>query len=214
MISEFFDCIKVLIKKTDKNSSIDLIFSNSCMKIQQSREEFEELIKIFRDLNPKRILEIGTYKGGSLYIFSRQIDNLNMISVDFPMIGERLKWLKTFLIKRIPLKNQKLWLLREDSHKKETLNHVKKILRNNKLDFLHIDADHFYKGVKKDFEMYSPLVRKGGIIAFHDIKSEKGVIKFWGEIKEKYKGREIVAKNRENRPGIENSPGIGIIKKR
>lgn len=207
MLKEFFDCIKTLIKKTDKNSSIDLIFSNSCMEIQQSREEFEELIKIFRDLNPKRMLEIGTYKGGSLYIFSRQIDNLNMISIDFPMVGERLKWLKTFLIKRIPLKNQKLWLLREDSHKKETLNHVKEILGNSKLDFLHIDADHSYRGVKKDFEMYSHLIRKGGIIAFHDIKSVKGVIRFWGEIKEKYKGEEILAKDKKN------IIGIGIIKK-
>jgi predicted O-methyltransferase YrrM len=25
------------------------------------------------------------------------------------------------------------------------------------------------KGVKMDFEKYSPLVKKGGIIAFHDI---------------------------------------------
>jgi predicted O-methyltransferase YrrM len=42
-------------------------------------------------------------------------------------------------------------------------------LKDNKVDFLFIDADHSYEGVKKDFEMYSPLVRKGGIIAFHDI---------------------------------------------
>jgi hypothetical protein len=48
---------------------------------------------------------------------------------------------------------------------------------------LFIDGDHTYEGVRRDFEMYSPLVRKGGIIAFHDIypgpeESVGGVPKF------------------------------------
>lgn len=37
-----------------------------------------------------------------------------------------------------------------------------------KIDFLHIDADHSYEGVKKDFELYSKLVKKTGIISIHD----------------------------------------------
>lgn len=37
------------------------------------------------------------------------------------------------------------------------------------MDFLFIDGDHAYEGVKADFEMYSPLVRKGGLVALHDI---------------------------------------------
>ncbi|MEO0196406.1 MAG: class I SAM-dependent methyltransferase [candidate division WOR-3 bacterium] len=43
------------------------------------------------------------------------------------------------------------------------------MLGNSKLDFLFIEGNHSYEGVKMDFEMYFPLVRKGGIIAFHDI---------------------------------------------
>ena len=49
------------------------------------------------------------------------------------------------------------------------LKKIKEVLNNGKIDFLFIDADHSYKGVKKDFKMYSPLVRLGGIIAFRDI---------------------------------------------
>jgi len=37
-----------------------------------------------------------------------------------------------------------------------------------KIDYLHIDADHSYEGVKKDFELYSKLVKKTGIISIHD----------------------------------------------
>jgi predicted O-methyltransferase YrrM len=64
---------------------------------------------------------------------------------------------------------QKIVAIQGDSHSIDTLNKIKRILNGKKLDFLFIDGDHSYKGVKKDFEMYSPLVRKGGIIAFHDI---------------------------------------------
>lgn len=37
-----------------------------------------------------------------------------------------------------------------------------------KIDYLHIDADHSFKGVKNDFDLYSKLVRPGGIITIHD----------------------------------------------
>ena len=71
------------------------------------------------------------------------------------------------------------------------------ILYGEQLDFLFIDADHTYAGVQRDFQMYSPLVRSGGIVAFHDIVTHKRgtecqVEKFWGEIKQHYRHREII----------------------
>jgi len=36
------------------------------------------------------------------------------------------------------------------------------------IDFLHIDGDHTYEGVKLDWELYSPKVRPGGYITVHD----------------------------------------------
>jgi predicted O-methyltransferase YrrM len=49
------------------------------------------------------------------------------------------------------------------------LDVIKNILDDRKVDFLFIDGDHTYEGVTRDFEMYSPLVKRGGIIAIHDI---------------------------------------------
>mgnify|MGYP001261710801 FL=1 len=37
-----------------------------------------------------------------------------------------------------------------------------------KIDLLHIDADHTFEGVKKDFDLYSKIMNKGGIITIHD----------------------------------------------
>ena len=42
------------------------------------------------------------------------------------------------------------------------------IKQDIKIDYLHIDADHSYEGVKKDFELYSNIVSKNGIISIHD----------------------------------------------
>jgi hypothetical protein len=63
---------------------------------------------------------------------------------------------------------------------------------------LFIDADHRYDGVRRDYELYSPLVRDGGLIAFHDIRpnvqdAETQVYRLWDELKAKgLRCREIV----------------------
>ena len=36
------------------------------------------------------------------------------------------------------------------------------------LDFVYIDADHSYKGCKRDILAWAPKVRRGGILAGHD----------------------------------------------
>lgn len=60
-------------------------------------------------------------------------------------------------------------------------------------DFLFIDASHLYADVKADYENYSPLVRRGGIIAFHDALPRPGheVYRFLEEMKE-YQSLNIV----------------------
>ena len=45
-----------------------------------------------------------------------------------------------------------------------------------KIDLLHIDADHTFEGVKKDFDLYSKIMNKGGIITIHD--TDKNYVEF------------------------------------
>ena len=108
--------------------------------------------------------------------------------------------------------NQNINLLRCDSHDHKTKLRVKQLLNRKQIDFLFIDGDHRYNGVKKDFEMYHPLVNENGIIAFHDIvihyqDKTVGVFKFWNEIKKKYNFEEIVE------DWNQSECGIGILKK-
>ena len=41
-------------------------------------------------------------------------------------------------------------------------------VKQNKDDLLHIDANHTFDSVKEDFELYTKIVNKGGIITIHD----------------------------------------------
>lgn len=45
-------------------------------------------------------------------------------------------------------------------------------LRSHQFRVLFIDADHSYESVKKDFELYSPLVPPDCLVAFHDVNQE------------------------------------------
>jgi predicted O-methyltransferase YrrM len=176
-------------------------FYDGLIRPIQIKEEFVELLKIFQELNPKYILEIGTANGGSLFCFCKLAqDDATIISIDLPerpFGGGYPEW-KIPIYQAFAKENQKLYLLRKDSHQQETLEEVKKILNGKELDFLFIDGDHSYEGVKKDFEMYSPLVRKEGIIAFHDIinndptRLDIEVPKFWLEVKDRYLFKEII----------------------
>lgn len=156
------------------------------------------------------MLEIGTARGGTLFLFSKLADEkATIISIDLPKgkFGAGYPKWKVPLYKAFAEGNQKIYLLREDSHNIKTLDKTKDILGNKKLDFLFIDGDHTYDGVKRDFELYKSLVRKGGIIAFHDIaphppKTKCEVSKFWNEIKINYKYKEFVEDWKQNWAGI------------
>ncbi len=182
----------------------------------QIHYEVLELLKILNEKKPEVIVEIGTANGGTLFLFTRVASpEAKIISIDLPSDdGGYPKW-KTPLYKAFSLSKQELHLLRADSHNKKTLEKVKKILKGYKVDFLFIDGDHSYEGVKKDFEMYKELVKDDGLIAFHDIVPDYstrygkpttsytgGVPIFWNEIKSNYRYKEIIEDQDQDGYGV------------
>jgi predicted O-methyltransferase YrrM len=180
----------------------------------QHKEEILELLKILKKMKPKNILEIGTATGGTLFLFT-QVAHPEAKIVSIDLLGRFRGWFGGAysrwdipLYKSFATKNQKIHLIRADSHEILTLRKVKSVLGKEKLDFLFIDGDHTYRGVKKDFEMYSRLIERNKVIALHDIiyaPLVRGchVDVFWKELKTKYpKTREIVSSTHRNWGGI------------
>jgi len=203
------------------------------LKPLQIPSEMRALLGILNNIKPKFILEIGTAGGGCLFLFSRVASQeATLISIDLPGggfgDGSYPRW-KIPLYKSFASANQQLYLIKSNSHHYTTLEKVKSILKSNKVDFLFIDGDHSYQGVKQDYEMYSPLVKKGGLIAFHDIKihlpqTRCRVSNFWHEIKAglpQFKINDFASARQEEIPKFQeiiedpsqNWGGIGILRK-
>jgi predicted O-methyltransferase YrrM len=106
---------------------------------------------------------------------------------------------------------QKLVCLRDDSHDASTYEKVRRILEGRRLSMLFIDGDHSYSGAKRDYEIYSRLVRPGGIIVLHDIVENLehpsyGVAQLWKELRPQSDYLEIID-NHHHLTGC----GIGIL---
>jgi predicted O-methyltransferase YrrM len=181
------------------------------IKASQVPSELLRFSAMVDRLRPMSVLEIGTYVGGTLLMLCRLANPAAVIvSVDLPRrlggkYGGGYRSLHVPIFRMFPIATQRLHLLRADSHDPATLDRVRAI--TDKLDVLFIDGDHSYEGVKRDFEMYSPLVRRGGLIAFHDIvehapSAGSEVHRFWSEVKLSRQYTEIVEDPRQGWAGI------------
>lgn len=183
----------------------------------QKINELSSLISLLKRRNLDTIVEIGTQKGGTLYLWCKIAgQNATIISIDLPHGpfggGYKLRDLKRF--RKYKRGRQKLYFLRKDSHKQTTKEGVIKILKGRKIDLLMVDGDHSYKGVKKDWQLYSPLVKQNGLIVFHDILyhpkfRECQVDNLWKEVKKNFKYIEFT--DRKHDRGWGQWGGIGII---
>lgn len=55
--------------------------------------------------------------------------------------------------------------------------HSNRVLWNRPIDLLFIDANHDLKHVRQDIKKYTPLVKKGGVVLFHDCdETSPGVV--------------------------------------
>jgi predicted O-methyltransferase YrrM len=173
-------------------------------------DEILALTRIIFDMRPRTILEIGTGGGGTLFLWCQAgAQNATIVSLDLPgnPKGSSSPDWKIPLYRSLAGQRQELHLVRADSHNQETLAHVRQILRGRQVDFLFIDGDHSLNGVKKDFEMYGSLARKGGVIALHDIvehplETRCEVSEFWKSIKGSMATSEIVKDRHQNGCGI------------
>ncbi len=163
------------------------------MKPNQDDQEIKKLCERVQAIAPKVIIEIGTRLGGTLFLWSQCAPSVELVvSIDLPegihgggYPPQRIKFYQLFVSNR---PGCQLELLRLDSQTESTKARLLEILNGRPIDFLFIDGDHRYLGVKKDFELYAGLVRRGGLIAFHDIRPNNidktiQVFQLWDEIK-------------------------------
>ncbi len=171
----------------------------------QKIDEFKHLVSWVAGLDPEVIVEIGSMDGGTLRAWRAIAPDADLVSISLtggPYGGGSVPdGLADHHLDR-------------DSHKKSTLAALARILDGRRIDFLFIDGDHSYEGVRQDFDMYSALVRSGGLIAFHDILAsdapEGGYVKrLWDELTPLYRTHEFCVPQELRDYGVWG--GIGLI---
>lgn len=185
--------------------------------LNQVWAEWEQLIKLAFEHRVRRVLEIGTGRAGSTYFWSKLTSQMggeslivtvdeNDIASDFVSLFDR------------SFASQKIISIVGNSHDSEVVARVAQSVPPQSIDLLYIDGDHSYEGVKRDFENYQKFCKPDGLICFHDINPDFGVTKgietdvksgdvykFWRELKQHRKNREIIAE------AGQNGFGIGVI---
>lgn len=146
--------------------------------------EMQALIEPLKGVRNPLILEVGSAHGASSIIFAETVKAKQgfLICIDsFPedyygqeKFGEYAR--KAFKKNVLDKYRDVLFL---DMTSESAIEKVKKYIQQNVLlvdsdtvktqfDLLFLDGDHSYEAVKKDCELYLPLLRSGGYVGFHD----------------------------------------------
>ena len=187
---------------TDPEALVDFAMDQAggFFRPMQNRCEITELVRLVQERQPRRVLEIGTARGGTLFLLTQSAaPNADIVSLDLPggrNGGGYPNW-KSPIYRRFARGDRTVTLIRGNSHEEASRDAVAELVGPSGFDLIMIDADHSYAGVKRDFELYSPLLAAGGIIVMHDIlpnsfDPEIDVAPFWDEVKRKYPTRELV----------------------
>ena len=188
------------------------------VKTLQDPQELEAVLLMYRKLKPKRVLEIGSLYGGTLWHWiMKAYPGTVIVSVDKIPDNKDHK-------ASVVLEEHKLWAgwaetaqvelieIIGNSNDIEVVNWVKEY---QPFDFIFVDGGHDYETVSADYQNYYPMLNKGGLMAFHDIATpdvnayEIDVGRWWRDMTaaKMFDGKVMES---ITRPG---KWGIGIIKK-
>ena len=179
----------------------------------QVADEALALARLIAALRPRRLLEIGTARGGSLLLWARAAAaDATLVSVDrppWPLDGPAEAQTRRAL-RRVGSRRQVVHAIRGDSHNLVVRARAAAAFDGQPIDVLIIDGDHAYDGVAADFHDYAGWVRPGGLIALHDIYPHSQgwggeVPRFWREIRDRHVTTELIAN--PDQDGF----GIGVI---
>lgn len=152
---------------------------------------------LIRTLGPQRVLCVGSARGFipavcALACKDNQEGHVDFVDAGFER-GSGKAWGGDGFWKRVdPQKHFALLGLKDwiDTYvmttKEFALNYPRR-----QYGYIYLDGDHSYEGIKLDYELFWPKLKKGGLMAFHDVTVKEwgllkdfGVWKFWQELKE------------------------------
>lgn len=137
--------------------------------------ELDLLVALYNRHAPERVLEIGSWHGGTLWHWL-QPEGTTVVAVDDEMreSDDWQQWADDA--------GSRLHTIRGRSQDPDVVRLARGL---GPYGFVFIDGDHSYDAVRADFENYSAMAAPGAIVALHDIvpRHGYGVSQLWDEIR-------------------------------
>ena len=154
----------------------------------QDWDELGQLAERVDAMKPQVVVEIGSCEFGWCYLMAPYFaPGATVIGID-PLVKNIIRREKVAEVRaKIKGEGYDVRFLEGRSDDDETMKRLIWILDGRKIDLLHIDGAHDYDAVMADWNDYSGLMRKGGLVAFHDVNSRASgekVYRVWDEIVE------------------------------
>jgi len=167
----------------------------------QKLEELYSLICFLWLEPPARVVEIGSADGGTFMVWCEiAVSRATLVSVDLVQDDESCERMRGYA-----KPTQTVRLIKGDSHDPSIRRQVEDSVGH--ADLLHIDGDHSEAAVRADWADYSPLVRPGGLVVFHDISDGGPIGALWAELSHRFWNVKFVESN-----GNDGWGGIGVLR--
>jgi len=165
---------------------------------------------IIRNLKPRKVVELGTYKGTSFFSFCQAAKDegldTEIVAIDCWKGDIHSEFYSEEIYKDFKKNLDRYYKEQNTKVMKMFFDQAIESFEDYSIDLLHIDGLHTYDAVKNDYEKWKDKVSHKGIIMFHDIRVTKddfGVWKLWEELKKRNPDYTFIE--------MEHSHGLGII---
>lgn len=141
------------------------------------RRDIDALVAALLHCRPKRIFEIGTYRGASSEMMLRLLPEAQVVSIAFvsEAVGRRQFNNDELGVEDVgalvdETHRSRFTQLIGDSHRIEPEAFVR---NHGRMDLVFIDGDHSREGVRQDTDLARAILAPGGAIAWHDANPKK-----------------------------------------
>jgi cephalosporin hydroxylase len=187
-------------------------FAQTEFAICQHSGEILPALQYIQGIKPIVVGEVGTDKSGNVFLFLQAFSELRtLIAVDLH-VKNRAK------LRFYAPEPATIHCIHGHSCAPQTTQQVRQALNGRKFDFIFIDGDHEYDGVRADLLQYGPSVRANGLVGFHDIVPDHfvrygrtgpayagDVHLLWSQLKARCRTREFIV------DPDQNGAGIGVV---
>jgi hypothetical protein len=162
---------------------------------------------LVQSVRPELVVELGTYYGESYFAFCQAVQDAGLAcecrAVDTWSGDAHSGYYEDAVFAEV------------DAHNFQHYSRFSRLIRarfddtvsdfqDQSISILHIDGLHTYDAVSRDFKLWQPKVRRGGIVLFHDIVERNhgfGVWRLWEELQQDFRGF-----------AFHHSHGLGVLR--